>query len=70
MNWPLIWTCLAYGILCALWQAGSSIYVIDSWPDNLTWLKIASSSVVAFCGGVFLYLRAPGEAWKTGPGGK
>lgn len=70
VNWNIVGWCLVYGFLCALWQAGSSVYVLDVWPTAFTWLKIGSASIVAFVGGVFLFLRDPSKAWTITPGGK
>lgn len=68
MTCPFIIRAVAFGVLWALWQAGSSVYVLNGWPDDFTWLKIASASVVAFVGGCLTYARDPEAALKTGPG--
>lgn len=67
MNWPFIIRCALFGILWALWQAGSSVYVLDGWPTAFTWLKIGSASVVAFVGGCLTYARDPEAAFKANP---
>jgi hypothetical protein len=70
MNWTFIAGACCYGALSALWQTGSSIYILDAMPSQWGWIKIASAAVVAFVGGIFLYTRNPSGAWQIGPGGK
>ena len=57
------------GLLWGIWQFGSSIYVLDTMPTNWQLLKIASASLVAFCGGVGTYVLDPEAAWKKISGG-
>lgn len=59
-------------VLGGLWQAASSIYVLDVWPSAFQWLKIGSSGVVAACGAVCLYMANPQGFWTVwkGPGPK
>lgn len=70
MNWPFIGGAIIYGLLSALWQTGSSIYILDAQPSQWGWVKIGSAAAVAFVGGIFLYTRNPSGAWQAGPGGK
>ena len=70
MNWPFIATCFVHGFLVALWTVGSSIYILPGMPDTWGWIKIASTAVTSFVGGVFLYTRNPSGAWTVTPGGK
>mgnify|MGYP007001752613 CR=1 FL=1 len=62
MNWPFIVRCLMFGVLWAIWQAASSVYVLDAWPTAFTWLKIGSAAAVAFVGGCLTYARGPEAA--------
>lgn len=68
MNWPFIGRTFIYGVLCALWQAGSSVYVLDKMPDQWGWVKIASAALVAGIGGIFLLTRDPNADWQVPPG--
>jgi hypothetical protein len=67
MNWPFIVRCLMFGVLWAIWQAASSVYVLDTWPTAFTWLKIGSAAAVAFVGGCLTYARDPEAALKASP---
>lgn len=69
MNWPFVLRGALLGFLWAVWQFGSSIYVLDNMPTNWQLLKIASASMVAFCGGIGTYVLDPEAAWKKISGG-
>ena len=69
-NWPFMVRCGIFGILWAIWQAGSSVYVLDAWPSNFTWLRIGSASAVAFVLGCFTYARDPEAAFRSDPAPK
>ena len=69
MNWALIFTCLIYGSLFALYNVASGVIVLGAWPDNFTWLKLGASGVLALVLGVFTFMRDPTAAWRSGPGG-
>lgn len=60
--------CIFLGVLWAIWQVCSSIYILDGWPSPMTWLRIASAGGVAFVGGCLTYARDPEQAWGRLPG--
>lgn len=70
MNWPLIVTCIIFGLLFAGYNVGTGITILEEWPTRLQWLKLGASGGLAFVIGVFTFMRDPGQAWKQSPGAK
>lgn len=68
MNWSLILSAVAYGVLFALYAGVSGIAVLGGMPDAWGWMKLAASGVGGFVLGVFTYMRDPNAAWRSPPG--
>ena len=67
MNWPLIFTCIVYGLLWGLAGMCGAIFVLGKMPVEFELLKLIAVGVSAFVGGIFTYLQNPSGAWSKTP---